>query len=232
MPICHRNKNPGCPDKNEDLWRDRVSIRDSRVLFIRAVSPSSRCRQQLIKSDRRAPCGCGLPSISVQVWKRGFGVLACYGLTISAGNLLSQVGLARNVASRVAMLLQSDKNQPEIRPPLGRRVETGRPARRGAAGGGTRAARRGRAIRPGFECTGANEPTTRRNSGRSLFRDLPRYSSGPSASTLHTFMQIRARTAVAGPEVRAKTRVGMQKCSSTFHADVPPPSSATPCYIR
>lgn len=58
-------------------------------------------------------------------------MLACYELTISAGNLLSQVGLARNVASRVAMLLQSDKNQAEIRPPLGRRAETGR----GAAGG-------------------------------------------------------------------------------------------------
>lgn len=42
--------------------------------------------------------------------------------TISAGNLLSQVGLARNLASRVAMLLQSDKNQAEIRPPLGRRA--------------------------------------------------------------------------------------------------------------
>lgn len=60
------------------------------------------------------------PSISFSL-ERGFGVLACYELTISAGNLLSQVGLARNVASRVAMLLQSDKNQPEIRPPLGKK---------------------------------------------------------------------------------------------------------------
>lgn len=58
--------------------------------------------------------------------ERGFGVFACYERTISTGNLLSQVGLARNLASRVAMLLQSDKNQAEIRPPLGRRAETGR----------------------------------------------------------------------------------------------------------
>lgn len=65
--------------------------------------------------------------------KRGFGVLACFERTISTGNLLSQVGLARNLASRVAMLLQSDKNQPEIRPPLGRRAETGR---KGGGGGG------------------------------------------------------------------------------------------------
>lgn len=53
-------------------------------------------------------------------------MFACYEPTISTGNLLSQVGLARNLASRVAMLLQSDKNQREIRPPLGRRAETGR----------------------------------------------------------------------------------------------------------
>lgn len=58
--------------------------------------------------------------------ERGFGVFACYERTISTGNLLSQVGLARNLASRVAMLLQSDKNQAEIRLPLGRRAETGR----------------------------------------------------------------------------------------------------------
>ncbi|KAK1129173.1 hypothetical protein K0M31_020303 [Melipona bicolor] len=46
------------------------------------------------------------------------------------------VGLARNLASRVAMLLQSDKNQPEIRPPLGRRAETGRKGGGGEGGDG------------------------------------------------------------------------------------------------
>lgn len=56
--------------------------------------------------------------------------------TISAGNLLSQVGLARNLASRVAMLLQSDKNQPEIRPPLGRRAV--HRSKWGGGGGGER----------------------------------------------------------------------------------------------
>lgn len=63
-------------------------------------APGRRCRQQLIKSNR---AGCGrYPSRSV--WR---GVSACSRATISAGNLLSQVGLARNLASRVAMLLQS-----------------------------------------------------------------------------------------------------------------------------
>lgn len=62
--------------------------------------------------------------------------------TISAGNLLSQVGLARNLASRVAMLLQSDKNQAEIRPPLGRRAV--HRSKWGGGGGGAVHERKGK----------------------------------------------------------------------------------------
>lgn len=114
--------------------------------------------------------------------------------TISAGNLLSQVGLARNLASRVAMLLQSDKNQPEIRPPLGRRAVHRSKWGGGGGGAGEREKK--------TSGTGqlSNKPDCKRvqtRGGRTHFRDLSRYSS---ASTLHTFMQIsNAR------------RVGMQK---------------------
>lgn len=71
--------------------------------------------------------------------------------TISAGNLLSQVGLARNLASRVAMLLQSDKNQPEIRPPLGRRARNGEEVERFRCTREREKKTSGTVIRPAFE---------------------------------------------------------------------------------
>lgn len=118
--------------------------------------------------------------------------------TISAGNLLSQVGLARNLASRVAMLLQSDKNQAEIRPPLGRRAVHRSKWGGGGGGAGEREKK--------TSGTGqlSNKPDCKRvqtRGGRTHFRDLSRYSS---ASTLHTFMQI------SNARVYPR-RVGMQK---------------------
>lgn len=122
--------------------------------------------------------------------------------TISAGNLLSQVGLARNLASRVAMLLQSDKNQPEIRPPLGRRAV--HRSKWGGGGGEKERCTREREKKTSGTGQLSNKPDCKRvqtRGGRTHFRDLSRYSS---ASTLHTFMQI------SNARVYPR-RVGMQK---------------------
>lgn len=198
-----------CVVRIESSSRSRV---ESRLFYYlsRAVwcLLARRCRQQLIKSDR---VWMRVLSISFCL-KRGFGVFACYEPTISTGNLLSQVGLARNLASRVAMLLQSDKNQREIRPPLGRRAETGRKEggeKRGVrAIWNTREKERGtkkgenrcrRVIRPAFECAECK----RVHHSTKLTRPFPLSWSlaiffRPTASTLHTFMQISMHTYPGG----------------------------------
>lgn len=182
--------------------------------------------------------------------ERGFGVFACYERTISTGNLLSQVGLARNLASRVAMLLQSDKNQAEIRPPLGRRAETGR--KEGGEKEGGRAIRNAREKERDREkeriaaaawygqlsnAPSANESTTRRNSrGRSLFRDLSRYSSGrplPRCTRLCRYPCTHIRAAYRAPRRDArKNSRGNAKMRFTGAANHGRSLRETSCYIR
>lgn len=146
-----------------------------------------RCRQQLIKSDR-----VWMRALSISfglVGGKGFGVVRVLRANdISRKSPVAGWSRAKRCIACCHATAVGQKPTGEIRPPLGRRrrAENGSV---GSRGDGERWA----VIRPAFECTGANESTSRRNSGRSLFRDLPRYSSDPTASTSHTFMQISVR---------------------------------------